>query len=102
MKVTMEMNRVLIEQGDLLHKNLEQFFRARFFLEFIYFVTDGSFTADVGPLQPTEGEKKHDKRRFRGAKVCTMATGIRHDCVVTLQDAHTNDNMTTSTDFHIV
>ena len=28
MKVTMEMNQVLIEQGDLLHKNLEQFFRA--------------------------------------------------------------------------
>ena len=27
---------------------------------------------------------------------------IVHDCVVTLHDAHTNDNMTTSTDFHIV
>ena len=32
MKVTMEMNQVLIEQGDLLYKYLEQFFRARFFL----------------------------------------------------------------------
>ena len=28
MKVTMEMNQVLIEQGDLLYKYLEQFFRA--------------------------------------------------------------------------
>ena len=28
MKVTMEMNQVLTEQGDLLHKYLEQFFRA--------------------------------------------------------------------------
>ena len=27
---------------------------------------------------------------------------IGHDCVVTLHDAHTNDNMTTSIDFHIV
>ena len=25
---------------------------------------------------------------------------IVHDCVVTLHDAYTNDNMTTSTDFH--
>ena len=28
MKVSMEMNQVLIEQGDLLYKYLEQFFRA--------------------------------------------------------------------------
>ena len=28
MKVTMEMNQVLIEQGDLLYKYLEQFFKA--------------------------------------------------------------------------
>ena len=28
MKVTMEMNQVLIEHGDLLYKYLEQFFRA--------------------------------------------------------------------------
>ena len=27
---------------------------------------------------------------------------IVHDCVVTLHDAYTNDNLTTSTDFHIV
>ena len=27
---------------------------------------------------------------------------IGHECVVTLHDAYTNDNMTTSTDFHIV
>ena len=25
---------------------------------------------------------------------------IAHDCVLTLHDAHTNDYMTTSTDFH--
>ena len=30
MKVTMEMNQVLIEQGDLLYKYLEQFFKASF------------------------------------------------------------------------
>ena len=30
MKVTMEMNQVLIEQGDLLYKYLEQFFKALF------------------------------------------------------------------------
>ena len=35
MKVTMEMNQVLIEQGDLLNKYLEQFFRACFFLNSI-------------------------------------------------------------------
>ena len=28
MKVTMEMNQVLIEQGDMLYKYLEQFFKA--------------------------------------------------------------------------
>ena len=27
---------------------------------------------------------------------------IGHECVVTLHDAYTNDNMTTSTDFHNV
>ena len=27
---------------------------------------------------------------------------ISHECVVTMHDAHTNNNMTTSTDFHIV
>ena len=27
---------------------------------------------------------------------------IVHDCAVTLHDAYTNDNMTTSTDFQIV
>ena len=30
LKVTMEMNQVLTEQGDLLYKYLEQFFRACF------------------------------------------------------------------------
>ena len=32
MKVTTEMNQVLIEQGDLLFKYLEQFFKAMIFL----------------------------------------------------------------------
>ena len=31
MKVTMDMNQVLNEQGDLLYKYLEQFFKALFF-----------------------------------------------------------------------
>ena len=52
MKVTMEMNQVLIEQGDLLYKYLEQFFKAWF--SWIHLlVTDGSFTADGGLLLPT-------------------------------------------------
>ena len=49
MKVTMEMNQVLIELGDLLYKYLEQV-SGHDFLEFIYFGTDGSFTADVDLL----------------------------------------------------
>ena len=49
MKVTMEMTQVLIEQGDLLYKYWENSSRHDF-LEFIYFVTDGSFTADGGLL----------------------------------------------------
>ena len=40
MKVTMEMNQVLIEQGDLLYKYLEQILQGM----------DGSFTADGGLL----------------------------------------------------
>ena len=49
LKVTMEMNQVLIEQGDLLYKCLEQFFKA--WISWIHlFVTDGSFTADGGLL----------------------------------------------------
>ena len=44
----------------------------RDFLEFIYFVTDGSFTADGGLLQPTEGVNTTPQMMcFRGAKVCT-------------------------------
>ena len=50
MKVTMEMNQVLIEQGDLLYKYLEISLQGMIFLEFIYFVTDGSFAADGGLL----------------------------------------------------
>ena len=49
MKVTMEMNRVLTEWGDVLisiwNNSSEQDF-----LEFNYFVTEGSFTADSGLL----------------------------------------------------
>ena len=37
----------------------------------IYFVTDGSFTADGGLLQPTVGVKTTPQMtRFRDAKVC--------------------------------
>ena len=42
MKVTMELNKVLIEQSDLSYKYLARFF-GKDFHEFIYFVTDGSF-----------------------------------------------------------
>ena len=46
MKVTMEMNQVLIEHSDLF-SSIENNSLRHDFLEFIYFVTDGSFTADV-------------------------------------------------------
>ena len=54
MKVIMEMNQVLTERSDFLNNYLEQFFLEDF-LEFLYFVTDGSFTADGGLLLPTGG-----------------------------------------------
>ena len=50
MKVTMEINQVLIEQGDLLYQVFGNNSSGHDFLEFIYFVTDGSFTADGGLL----------------------------------------------------
>ena len=46
----MEMNQVLIEQGDLLYKYLETILQGMIFLKSTYFVTDGSFTADGGLL----------------------------------------------------
>ena len=49
MKVTMEMNQVLIEQGDLLYKYLETILQVAF-KNSLHFVTDGSFTADGGLL----------------------------------------------------
>ena len=49
MKVTMEMHHVLTERGD--------------------FVTDGSFTADIGLLYPTGGVNiTPQMTSFRGAK----------------------------------
>ena len=82
------------------------------------FIAIGSFTADGGLLQPTGCVKTTPQKTcFRGAKVCTnMATGksddqliqpdnklkigtrsgtfrIGHDCVVTLHDADTNDDI---------
>ena len=50
MKVMMEMNQVLTEQGDLLYKYLEQFFWGMTFLNSTTLLTDGSFTADGGLL----------------------------------------------------
>ena len=71
MKVTMEMNQVLTERGDLLNKYLDNSSRHDF-LEFIYFVTDGSFTADGGLLQPTGGVNTTPQMTcFRAAKVRT-------------------------------
>ena len=51
------------------------------FLEFIQFVTDGSFTADGGLLQPTEGVNTTPQMTcFRGVKsVHKMATGKSED-----------------------
>ena len=49
MKVTMEMNQVLRERGDLLN-SIWNNSSGQDFLEFNYFVTDGSFTADSGLL----------------------------------------------------
>ena len=50
MKVTMEMNQVLIEQGDLLYKYLEQFLLGKTLLSSITLLQMGSFTADSGLL----------------------------------------------------
>ena len=49
MKVTMEMNQVLTERCDLLY-SIWNNSTGQDFLEFNYFVTDGSFTADGGLL----------------------------------------------------
>ena len=49
MKVTMEMNQVLTERGDLLY-SIWNNSSGQDFLEFNYFFTDGSFTADSGLL----------------------------------------------------
>ena len=49
MKVTMEMNQVLTERCDLLY-SIWNNSSGQDFLEFNYFITDGSFTADVGLL----------------------------------------------------
>ena len=49
MKVTMEMNQVLTEQGDLLY-SIWNNSSGQDFLEFNFFVTDGSLTADGGLL----------------------------------------------------
>ena len=49
MKVTMEMKQVLTEQGNLLY-SIWTCSSGHDFLEFNYFVTDGSFTADGGLL----------------------------------------------------
>ena len=60
MKVTMEMNQVLTERGDLLNRIWNNS-SGQDFLEFNYFVTDGSFTADSGLLQPTWCVTQHLK-----------------------------------------
>ena len=50
MKVTMEMNQVLIEQGDLLYKYLETILQGMLFLNSFSLLQMGSFTADGGLL----------------------------------------------------
>ena len=68
MKVTMEMNQVLTEKGDLLKAVFGKIFGQNF-LEFKYFVTNGSFTADGGLLYPTGCVNTTPQiTRFRGAK----------------------------------
>ena len=49
MKVTMEMTQVLTERGDLLN-SIWNNSSGQDFLEFSYFVTDASFTADSSLL----------------------------------------------------
>ena len=50
MKVTMEMNQVLIEQGDLLYKYLKQVFNGMIFLNSFTLLQMDRFTADGGLL----------------------------------------------------
>ena len=116
MKVTMEMNQVLIEQGDLFYKYLETILEDMIFLNLLCYrwivyswrrstVTDGG--RNTTPQMTC----------FRRARVCTkwltgksddelvqsdnMRIGTRigkfklwieHDCLVTQRDADTNDN----------
>ena len=49
-KVTMEMHQVLNERGDLLIAVFGKILLDKTFMNSIYFVTDGSFTADGGLL----------------------------------------------------
>ena len=71
MKVTMEMNQVLIEQGDLLYKYLETILQAMIFLN--------SFTLlqmdrlQLTAVSVTDGcvNTTPQMTCFRGAKVCT-------------------------------
>ena len=50
MKVTMEIHQVLTERGDLLNAVFGTIILDKTVLNSIYFVTDGSFTADGGLL----------------------------------------------------
>ena len=50
MKVTMEIHQVLTERGDLLNAVFGKILLDKTFLNSIYFVADGSFTADGGLL----------------------------------------------------
>ena len=71
-KVTMEMHQVLNERSDLLIAVFGKILRDKTFMNSIYFVTDGSFTADGGLLYPTGCVNTTPQMtRFRGAKVCS-------------------------------
>ena len=50
MKFTVEMHRVLTERSDLLNAVFGKILLNKTLLNSIYFVTDGSFTADGGLL----------------------------------------------------
>ena len=79
-KVKTEMHQVLSERGDLLLAVCGKILRHKTFMNSIYIVTDWSFTADGGLLEPTGSVNTTPQMtRFRDAKVCNNWLQVRID-----------------------
>ena len=72
MKVTMEMNQVLIEQGDLLYKYLETSLQGMFFLNLFTLLRMDRLQLTAVYCNRRGGVNTTPQMTcFRGAKVCT-------------------------------